>query len=165
MNAGRRAEWKGSPVARVEVLRPYVEKTVREYLQIPADQQLVVDDQGDIPIRWGSAVYYVRLLERDPVLVRVFSQLLTKVPKTPELLGELNRINGDIVSARVFWMDDMVVAATELPAETMDAGDLSHACWAVGSLADWADTDLQAKFGGEKALADEGEEAEVAVEV
>ncbi len=54
--------------SKAEILRPYVESVVREYLEIPEGGELKKDDDGDIPIRWGSAVYYVRLVDRDPVL-------------------------------------------------------------------------------------------------
>ena len=30
---------------------------VREYLQVPPNEQLRVDTDGDIPIRWESALY------------------------------------------------------------------------------------------------------------
>jgi hypothetical protein len=52
-----------------------------------------------------------------------------------------------------------VVAATEIPAETMDAGDLAYACSIVSSLADWVDTVLMIRFGGRTAFA-EGEGTE-----
>lgn len=141
--------------SKAEILRPYVESVVREYLEIPEGGELKKDDDGDIPIRWGSAIYYVRLVDRDPVLVRVFSVVLRGVELSHELLQELNETNQNVVSARVFWADGDIVASLELPAETLDAGDFSYAAWAVGSLADWADTELQPRFGGEKMLEDE----------
>jgi hypothetical protein len=47
-----------------------------------------------------------------------------------------------------------VVAATEIPAESMDLGDLAHACSAIASLADWVDTTLMIRFGGRTAFSD-----------
>jgi hypothetical protein len=122
---------------------------VREYMQIPPNEQLRVDADGDIPIRWESALYYVRLLDKSPTLVQVFCVVLRNVAKSNELLEELNIINEGIVSSRMFWAEGNVIAATELLAEQLDQEELSHSCWAVGSLAAWADTELHEQFGGE----------------
>lgn len=140
-----------------DVLRPYVHQVIRNYLQLPADADLQVDDDGDIPIRWGSAMYYVSLLERDPVLVRVWSIVLKDVQRSDELLAEINDINSSIVAGRVFLTDDRLVAATELRADTMDPAELEFACWAIGSLADWIDTTLAVRFGGNKHFTDHDE--------
>ena len=141
-------------MGKAEVFRPYIEKTIKEYLGLDS---LVVADNGDIPIRLGSARYIVRLLDRDPPLVNVYSVLLSEVEEKPEIYKELNTININIVSARVFYIPEekIIVAATEIPAETADKEDLAHACWAVGTLAEWADTDLQAKFGGTMSFEDD----------
>lgn len=131
---------------------------VREYMQIPADGELRVDVDGDIALRWQSALYYVRLLDKAPTLLQVFCVVLRNVPKSPELLEELNIINEGIVSSRVFWAEGNIIAATELLAEQLDQEELSHACWAVGSLAAWADTELHEQFGGEMVFPDDAPE-------
>jgi Putative bacterial sensory transduction regulator len=142
-------------MVRIDVLRPYIDKTVKEFLGVDS---VVVDSDGDIPIRFESAIYYIRLLDRDPALVRVFSVFLRGVEKSPALFEALNQINADVVSARVFWAGGDVYAVTEIVAETMDPDELKHACWAVGSLAAWADTDLQSRFGGQLNLSDDGDD-------
>ncbi len=131
---------------------------VREYMQIPEGEVLRVDEDGDIPIRWESALYYVRLLDKVPPMLQVFCVVLRNVPKTPELLEELNIINEGIVSSRVFWADGNVIAACELLAEQLDQEELAHSCWAVGSLAAWADTELHEQFGGEMVYPDDAPE-------
>ena len=139
-----------SLVDKRDVLRPYVHQVVREYLGLEPEIALEVDDDGDVPIRWGSALYYVSILDRDPVLVRVWSIVLRSVDHSDELLAELNDINASIVAGRVFFKEDRLIAATELRADTMDRGELEFACWAIGSLADWIDTTLAVRFGGTK---------------
>ncbi len=141
-------------MGKVEVYRPYIEKIVKEYLSL---DDLVVADNGDIPVRIGSARYIVRLTDGEPPLMRVFSVLLEEVEDNPDIYKELNSINCNIVSARVFYLvdDKIIVCAMEVPAETVDKEELAHACWAVGTLAEWADTDLQKKFGGKMAFDDE----------
>ncbi|MBP9115343.1 MAG: YbjN domain-containing protein [Acidimicrobiia bacterium] len=144
-------------------LRERVYAMVREYLQVPEGEQLRMDADGDIPIRWGSALYYVRLLDKSPTLVQIFCVVLRNVASSHELLEEINIINEGIVSARMFWAESNVIAASELLADQLDQEELSHACWSVGSLADWADTELHEQFGGEMVFPDDAPEDKNAV--
>lgn len=143
-----------------DTYRVYVQALARETLGLDPDEDLTVEANGDIPIRLGSAMYRISVLEQDPPLVRVWSRILHHVEGSAELLEEINDLNRGIVSARVFFVKDddaatgRVVAATEIPAETMDLGDLAHACSAIASLADWVDTTLMIRFGGRTAFAE-----------
>src|SRR5437588_13069101 len=132
-----------------EGLRPHVEQIVRAYLGLEPGDELTVDTDGDIPVRTGSAMYYVSLLDRDPVLVRIWSIVLEEIDLTPDLLEELNDINASIVAARVFHTERRIVAASELRADTLDAAELAFACDSIGALAHWIDNPAQTRFGGE----------------
>jgi hypothetical protein len=146
----------------LDTYRAYVQSLAREILELADADDLTVEGNGDIPIRLGSALYRITLLEQDPPLVRVWARILQNVEHSADLLEELNDLNRNIVSARVFFVpnDDAatgrVIAATEIPAESMDAGDLAHACSAVSSLADWVDTTLMVRFGGHTTFSDRG---------
>jgi hypothetical protein len=137
-------------VNRRDAMRPHVERTVRAYLGLDANDSLTIDADGDIPVRRGSALYFVSLLDHDPVLVRVWSIVLDAIePEVfPDLLVELNDINGAILAARVYLAADRVIAATELRADTLDLAELAFACDSIGALADWIDNTLQIRFGG-----------------
>lgn len=141
--------------------RAYVQALAREILTLADDDELTVETNGDIPIRLGSVLYRITLLDQDPPLVRVWARILQDVAHSVDLLEELNDLNRNIVSARVFYVphDDSatgrVIAATEIPAESMDAGDLAHACSAIASLADWVDTTLMVRFGGRTTFAND----------
>lgn len=143
-----------------DTYRAYVQALARETLGLGPEDELTVEANGDIPIRLGSAMYRISVLDQDPPLVRVWSRILQHVESSAELLEEINDLNRGIVSARVFFVKDddaatgRVVAATEIPAETMDLGDLAHACSAIASLADWVDTTLMIRFGGRTSFAD-----------
>jgi hypothetical protein len=143
-----------------DTYRAYVQALARETLGLGPDDELTVEANGDIPIRLGSAMYRISVLDQDPPLVRVWSRILQHVEGSTELLEEINDLNRGIVSARVFFVKDddaatgRVVAATEIPAESMDLGDLAHACSAIASLADWVDTTLMIRFGGRTAFSD-----------
>ncbi len=142
----------------LDTYRAYVEALAREILHLDATDDLTVEANGDIPIRLGSALYRISLLVQDPPLVRVWARILDAVSHSADLLEEINDLNRNIVSARVFFVRDddaptgRVIAATEIPAATMDAGDLAYACSIVASLADWVDTVLMIRFGGRTAF-------------
>jgi len=141
-------------VTERDALRAHVEQIVSEYLGVGRDF-LEVDPDGDIPVRVGSALYFVSLLDRDPVLVRVWSIVLDDVKTSDELLAELNDINANIVAARVFLLGDRVIAAAELRADTLDPDELAFACDSIGALSDWIDTTMVVRFGGKTRFNDD----------
>ncbi|MCU0506146.1 MAG: YbjN domain-containing protein [Chloroflexi bacterium] len=128
-----------------------LEEALRGYLR--ADE-IVHDDDGDVRIRSGSAVVFVRLLPGPPPIVRVFSPVLRGVAPSPELLAAVNDVNVRVVFARALCAADGVFLATELPAAAVDADRIGHACAEVGNLADAIDGELRARFGGETAFED-----------
>lgn len=93
-------------------------------------------------------------MDSDPIVLRVFSPLLRGVPRSPELLGELNDLNARLSFLRFFWRDDAVFAATEMLAEKVDRISLAHAFETVADAADYYDERLEPRFGGEKAYLD-----------
>lgn len=135
-----------------------VHAMIANYLRLPDGESPPINPDGDISIRWESALYFIRLLDKAPPLLQVSCTVLRTVEKSPSLLEELNIINGGIVSARVYWESGEVIAATELLADKTGIEELAHACWAVGSLAAWADTELHEQFGGEMVFPDDAPE-------
>jgi T3SS (YopN, CesT) and YbjN peptide-binding chaperone 1 len=143
------------------VIRPYVEKVMKELLGL---EELVVWDDGTIPIRVGSAGVYVRLAEPgETALLHVYSPLLRNVPKTPELLERLNELNASTFQARAFWLADQVMVAVDLLAATLDKDEVRAAVDLVSSLADRWDSELRERFGGETVF-DEPQETNEASE-
>src|SRR5438093_3443340 len=116
-------------VARIEVIRPFVEETVAKYLGLPRDQ-LHVWENGTIPIRAGSTAVNVRLMEGkdDHPILQVFAVVLHDVASSPAMLEKLNEMNSTFTFARVCWIDRQVLVATELLAEDLDRAQAAHAC-------------------------------------
>lgn len=139
-------------MSKAAVVRPYVEKLVAEFCET---DNLVIDENGDIPVRKGSALYIVRLLDQDPPLVQIYSVLVAGVKQSEKLLERINEINTDSFFGRTFLVDDRVILATELLAETLDKVEMENACLAIGNVADKYDTALKAEFGGETSYEDE----------
>ena len=139
-------------MTKADVIRPYVEKVMKELLGV---EELKVWDDGTIPIRVGSAGVYVKLAQpNDRPLLHVYSPMLRGIERTPSLLERLNEINASTFSARVFWVDDQVIVAVDLLAETLDKEEVQMAVDLVSGFADHWDTELRAAFGGEMQFED-----------
>ena len=135
------------------MLRPYVEQKVAEYLGI---EKVAVDDDGDIPIKAGSAVCYARLFDSsNGPIFRAFAPLLLDVPKSEALLERLNELNGIAHFVRYFWQAEQVFCSVDLPAEDLQPGEIQLALLAVSVGADEYDDELKTAFGGRRMI--EGE--------
>jgi len=113
-----------------------------------AGAELLPDGDGDLPIRVGSALMFVRPVAGRPPLLQVFSPLVTGVDQTPALLDALNDINHRILFGRVFWTAREVVVSMELTAVGITAAQIAFACVQLGNLADHLDDVLRGRFGG-----------------
>lgn len=138
------------------MVRAYVESLLERLI---GAQQVTPDADGDYPVRYRDALYYVRLVgDVDPV-VQVFSVALSEVPATAGLLKELNSINSRIKFARVFWVRDQVLVESEMLGEGVEPLDFDNACRAVATITDHYGPLLAQRFGGKTAFADEKTEA------
>jgi type III secretion system-like peptide-binding chaperone len=143
-------------VTRIEVLRPFVVEAVAAYLGIDEDQLQTWDD-GTIPIRAGSAVVNVRLVEGGgghPIL-QVFAPVLHDVQASPGLFEKLNEMNTGLMFARGFFIDGQVIISAELRAESLDAEQIAQAVSVLSLAADLWDGTLKQEFGGETAFPQE----------
>jgi type III secretion system-like peptide-binding chaperone len=135
-------------VTRLEVIRPFVEQTVKEFLGV---DELKVMDDGTIAIRAGSSAVTVELVESHdgghPVL-RIVSPVLRGVGSSPELLSKLNEMNAAFSFARAFVVEDTVFIAMELFAEELTTAQIEYACSLITFAADHWDDELQRSFGG-----------------
>jgi hypothetical protein len=143
-------------VTRIEVLRPFVERTVANYLGIDEDQ-LQKRDDGTIPIRAGSAVVNIRLVDggQGHPILQVYAPLLQGIEKTPGLMERLNEVNVGLTFARAFWVDEQVILTIELRAESLDADQVAQAVSVVSLAANYWDGAIKQEFGGETSFPDE----------
>ena len=135
-------------MTRLEVLQPFIEKTVAEYL---GTDDVHVWEDGTIPIRSGTTIVNVRLLEGEdgthPIL-QVYSPLLSEVDASPELLSKLNDVNAHLAFVRAFWSDRQVILVMELLAESLDRDQVAHAVSLVSLAGNFWDSELNRAFGG-----------------
>ncbi len=109
---------------------------------------LVPDEDGDIPIRVGSALMFVRVIAGKPPLVQVFSPIVRDVDQTPALLEALNDVNRQVLFGRAFWTEREIVVAMEVTAIGISPEQIAFACVQLGNLADDLDDRLRGRFGG-----------------
>lgn len=129
----------------LDLVHAYVTALLREWFDLT---DVGRDGDGDYPFRYGTATYYVRVLDREPAVVRVFSVAVRDVPVTADLLCELNDINAGTAFARVCASGGHVWVESELWAAAMDAFALGMACERVGDLAHRIGPPIAALYGG-----------------
>ena len=118
--------------------------------------ELIVDDDGDVPVRWGSAIFYVRVIDGEPSIVRIFSPMLQGVKASKRLFRAINDINSQVVTGRMFWLDNDILVCAEIVGDHLDRAELEHACHAVATISDAFDDELQREHGGTRAFEDDG---------
>lgn len=126
------------------VLREEVHATLQRLL---GTDELFIDDDGDIPIREGSAVVFVRVND-DPPFVQLFSPLLVEVPESLALYRRLSELTRGRYLVRFHYFDGTVVAGIDLFAEPFVSDHLGIAAALLTGMADDLDSELQAEFGG-----------------
>jgi transcriptional regulator with XRE-family HTH domain len=125
-------------------IRERVEDTLRRFLEV---DELVVDDDGDIPIRHGTAMVFIRPLE-EPATVLCFSPVLVDVKDSAALYEELNDLNTRSHFLTWSYHDGAVLASIEVFGEPFEPRHLVAAHVLLASAADDLDEELRERFGG-----------------
>ena len=111
--------------------------------------QLQVDNDGDIGIRAGSAMVFVRVRDNPP-LVDVFSPILTEVEPTERLYVKLSELTNRMPIGRLYCADDTVWASIPVFGRNFQATHLMLAVQVMTGLADELDDRLHGEFGGRR---------------
>lgn len=111
--------------------------------------QLQVDADGDIGIRAGSAMVFVRVRDNPP-LVDVFSPILTEVEPTEQLYVKLSELTNRMPIGRLYCAQDTVWASIPVFGRNFQAVHLMLAVQVMTGLADELDDRLHGEFGGKR---------------
>lgn len=111
--------------------------------------QLQVDTDGDIGIRAGSAMVFVRVRDNPP-LVDVFSPILTEVEPTEQLYVKLSELTNRMPIGRLYCAQDTVWASIPVFGRNFQAIHLMLAVQVMTGLADELDDRLHGEFGGKR---------------
>lgn len=128
--------------------RSHVKELVREAFEL---DRVLVDDDGDLPFRCGTARYYVSVV-RDGRLVRVWSPAVMGIRVAKPVLREMDATNAGLLFTRVCSRGDGVWVEGCLPVETLRAPELLALCHEVGATADRLGALLAAVHGGHVAF-------------
>jgi hypothetical protein len=135
--------------AALDVFRAHVARALAQLLD---RDELITNDDGEWPVKAGSAIVIVRVIEGLPPVLQLYSPVLRGVALTAELLEALNAINGRIRYGRAFVANHVVIVAMELPGVDLTPAHVAFACAELGNLADHMDDSLRGRFGGEVAF-------------
>lgn len=122
-------------------------KTVVAGLLKTDPDQLQVDADGDIGIRAGSAMVFVRVRDNPP-LVDVFSPVLTEVEPTEQLYVKLSELTNRMPIGRLYCTNDTVWASIPVFGRNFQTVHLMLAIQVMTGLADELDDRLHGEFGG-----------------
>ncbi len=130
---------------RVSTVVARLLKTTPDALQVDAD--------GDIGIRAGSAMVFVRVRD-NPALVDVFSPVLTEVQPTEKLYVKLSELTNRMPIGRLYCTGDTVWASVPVFGRDFQATHLMLAVQVMTGLADELDDRLHGEFGGRRFFGD-----------
>ncbi|MEV4494946.1 hypothetical protein AB0J84_04485 [Micromonospora arborensis] len=144
------AEAAAAQVERDDVLdlADRVRTVVSTMLKSDTDR-LQIDSDGDITIRAGSAMVFVRVRDNPP-LVDVFSPVLTEVEPTERLYVKLSELTNRMPIGRLYCADDTVWASIPVFGRNFQATHLMLAVQVMTGLADELDDRLHGEFGGRR---------------
>jgi hypothetical protein len=131
---------------RSEIIRPYLEKLLCDWLGVPV---IATDDAGRYRLRVGTSGFIVEVVDFEPTLVRVWSPVSMGLTKSVELLDTINSLNSNGLGLRAFFLDGSVILATELVAETLDPRELDFACHLLAGAAERLGPELVEHYGGQ----------------
>ena len=112
-------------------------------------EALPVDPDGDIGIRSGSAMVFVRVRDNPP-LIDVFSPVLTEVEPTERLYVKLSELTNRMPIGRLYCTNDTVWASVPVFGRDFQPTHLMLAVQVMTGLADELDDRLHGEFGGKR---------------
>lgn len=123
--------------------------TVVAQLLKTTPEALHVDADGDIGIRAGSAMVFVRVRD-NPALVDVFSPVLTDVQPNEKLYTRLSELTNRMPIGRLYCTGDTVWASVPVFGRDFQPTHLMLAVQVMTGLADELDDRLHGEFGGRR---------------
>ncbi len=114
---------------------------------------LPVDSDGDIGIRSGSAMVFVRVRQQPP-LVEVFSPVLTEVEENQRLYQRLSELTHRMPIGRLYYSSGTVWGGITCFGRDFQPSHLMLAVEVMTGLADELDDRLSREFGGRRFFGD-----------
>lgn len=128
-----------------DMARSHIKELAREAFEL---DEVVVDEDGDLPFPCGSALVYVTI-QAGGELVTAWSRAATGVAPSKAVLRELDEANARAVLARLYTNAGAVHVEATLPMVPLRPQDLLAMVAEVGHIADRVGSMLAAVHGGE----------------
>lgn len=110
-------------------------------------EDVFVDGDGDVSVRFGSAAVFVRIVMANPLRYSIFSPLLSGVEESPSLYEILNEINKNLIIGSMTTSNSNVVLEYSV-ISTITMEELSMVIDYMTDMADQYDNKLQEYVGG-----------------
>lgn len=123
--------------------------------RITGVNKATADQDGDYPVRYRNARYFVRVAGNDDrPLVRVSSTVVSEIEPSPDLYEAVNDINTRLGFCRCFWLQGQVQIEAEHLGMTIKREDFFELADNVASASDYFGPKLAERFGGKLAFED-----------
>jgi hypothetical protein len=129
-----------APIAR---LRARVLSAARDAM---GDVTLAYDEEGDLAVRIGSRIGFVKIREA-PTVVRVYVRIAQPASMDEDLLALLHRMNARMALCRVVLADGAIFLAVDLPGAPFQPAHLAQALLGLAGVADDVESDLAGVAG------------------
>ncbi len=143
-------------MSRIDVLRPFIEKNLAAMLE---QERVAPDADGEYSFPARQRGGHPAPARRAGAAAPVVGGPRVGLKKKARLLEAVNDVNATEMGVRVFRFEDLLIAAWEVPADTLDPRQFTEICHRFAEIADRLDTVLARKFGGKTARADADDEA------
>lgn len=145
--------------ASSESLDEWIEHTLESAYGI---EKLQRDSDGDIPIPRGSSVVYVQKQDPESPFLEIFAPLVRGFRHSANVYEAVNTINAQVRMAKATVIgDDLIMLNALLLTDTLSPRELLFTIDLVSDAADYFDTMLQKRFGGDTMLADDHDSIDV----
>lgn len=141
------------PLAIMPADRDELVALVDQVLTKAFGKQPIKDDDGDIPVRTGTAVCFIRVSADAPV-VEIFAPLVKDVTNRTRGAEKLSDLNRKYAFAKFFLNDDYVIAQIKIPGLPFVPKHLEDMFELFAKLVDEIDDDLAKTLGGRLPFAD-----------
>lgn len=150
---GFRLPWRTWPSMESQASADMVVSHVETLIErLTGVEKPKTDADGDYPIRYRSALYYVRVVRAWRPVVQVFSVAVDGVQFTDALARELNEINTRVHFCRAFWVRNQVLVEAEHLGPSLTEPDFDECALHVAEATDAFAKGLAERHGGRLAF-------------
>ncbi len=135
--------------ASADMVTSHVETLIERLTGVEKAQ---ADADGDYPIRYRNALYYVRVVRAQKPVVQVFSIAVDGIQFTSALARELNEINTHLYFCRTFWVGGQVLVEAEHLGPSLTEADFHECALRVAEATDAFAKGLAERHGGRLAF-------------